>query len=208
MPTLAPCPCPPVLCMRPAPRRRLPPAGRGVCHPRLVHDERTPRDGTPGAPREGPAWRPRPGPWSLRSFTARSPGCHSHCRGPIRKRPAREGPRPPRPAYGHSRVGGVRAAGPMAAAARKAWSDPASPSRRGHGPSVVRQVEVEYAEEAPRVGSPPVSRRALQSVSSAAGPHLPRCPDQRGQACRRAHPAHGSPLVCLCGRRRGGHQRL
>ena len=80
------------------------------------------------------------------------------------------------------------------------------PPRCWHGQSVVRRVPVEDADG--RLDVAEIRFLVVHSSQLAQQAAICRRPSQRGRACRRAHPARGSPLVCLCGRRRGGHQRL
>jgi len=86
-------------------------------------------------------------------------------------------------------------ANPAGAAALLAW-----PKRR---PSRARGVR----GRASRRGRDTLAGRPLEPVRLASGHGVGRRSSQRGRACRRARPARGSPLVCLCRRRRGGHQR-
>jgi hypothetical protein len=87
-------------------------------------------------------------------------------------------------------------AAPSGAAAMRAWAQ-----RR---PARARGVR----GRASRPGRAPLSGRPREPVGPASGHGVGRRPRHRRRACRRAHPARGSPLVGLGGRRRGGPPRL
>jgi hypothetical protein len=81
------------------------------------------------------------------------------------------------------------AVGPIASAARKAWSNSASPPRRWHGHSVVRQVEVEYADGRHAVADlrllvVPASQLAQQAAVAYSAAHTKEAEhSQRVDAC-------------------------
>ena len=96
----------------------------------------------------------------------------------------------------------------VARMARKTWADPSGAvamlawtKRR---PSRASGV----CGRASRRSRETLSGRPLEPGSPASSHGVCRRPSHRGRACRRAHPARGSPRVGLCGRRRGGQQRL
>jgi hypothetical protein len=96
----------------------------------------------------------------------------------------------------------------VALLARKTWADPAGAAAMLAGAKRRPSRASGGRGRASRRGRDPFSGRPLEPVSPASRHGVCRRPSHRGRAGRRAHPARGSPLVCLCRRRRGGHQRL